>query len=436
MKNKSIYIICIALFCYCNIQSTLAEKLNLKCGVVLEGNIVSQIPGKDVTFSVVRTYAMVNSFYIAKCNKEIIKINSLDKTWKEWITEYNKTSKEQLRDNIVLSKIELMDKEKMVQNSTLWKKDSVKMNVLSSLFGNAIHQVCVLEEGAYLRFVDLSPAECHINISDIHSIEYPEREATAINGILDLIEVKSKGIYKGQILEKVLGDYIKLKTNEGIILNIFNKDIISQNKEGLNPNVSILEQAPSLDVVNGTRGIIVCQINDSSKPRIKMIDEDNHEKWFDLKDVHSIHSYKNEKYVPLNDVIINNQDVYFNRFVINPVPSPKKKKDLYVLSKEDISMMAELKLNSENSELTVEMSNTASHKSAILFPVYKINDGKDNIFAFSTKDIMDNPIAEESETVSKNGTLCKVYKVKSGYYALYIPNSGKYYFCAININKQ
>ena len=436
MRNKSIYIICVSLFCYLNIQSILAEKLNLKCGVVLEGNIVSQMPGKDVTFSVARTHAMVNSFYIAKCDKEIIKINSLDTTWKEWIEEYNKTNKEQFHDNIVLSRIELVDKEKMIQNNILWKKDSIKMNLLSSLFGNAIHKVCVLEEGAYLRFVDLSPAECHINISDIHSIEYAEREATAINGILDVIEVKSKGVYKGQILEKVLGEYIKLKTNEGIILNILNREITSQSKEGLNPNVSILEQTPSLDVVNGIRGIIVCQINDSSKPRIRMIDEDNHEKWFDLKDVQSIQSYKNEKYVPLNDVIINNQDVYFNRSIINPVSSPKKKKDLYVLSKEDISLMAELKLDSENSELTIEMSNTASNKSAILFPVYKIDDGKNKIFAFSTKDIMDKPIAEESETVSKNGTLCKVYKVKKGYYALYVPNSGKYYFCAINNNKQ
>ena len=195
--------------------------------------------------------------------------------------------------------------------------------------------------------------------------------------------------------------------------------------------MSILEQTPFLDVVNGVRGIIVCQINDSSKSRIKIIDEESHEQWFNLKDVQNIYTSKNEKYVPLNDVIVSDQDVYFNRKLITPVSFSKKKKELYVLSKEDINKMAEFKLDLDSTELVIEMSDTASNKSSILFPVYDIGEGKAIIYAFSTKDVMDKRIVEDNETVSKNGTLRKVYKVNRGYYALYIPNSGKYYFCAI-----
>ena len=431
--RKALLIVAIMAFCSTShAVATCQETLNLKCGIALEGHIISQTLGKNVTFAVERVSTMVSTSCIEKYDIDTVKISSLNSNWKEWAEERNHLSKStEFKEKVVLSTIRLIDSDAIrLNNREVWQKDSVKLKYLSSLFGNKSQQVCILEDGAYLRFVSLISTELQINVSDISSISYEERDKTAINGIVDIVEMKSGDVCKGLIIEKVLGDYIRIKTDNGMTQNILNKDIEAIKRVALNPKESVLRQSPYLDEINGTRGLIVYQKSGSPDPYIIMAIDNNLEKRFELKQVSVINSVLNKDYTPLHDIIIDKEEVYFNRIKASPIKRPEAKSDLYVFKGKDLENMVEL--NSENGyfDLTIEMADNDSNKSAILFPVTDIGKKKE-VYAYAAKDVVDNPIVVKSEFVSSNGTLRKVYRVSRGCYALYVPKTKMNYFCEV-----
>lgn len=430
MRKSVLFTISVlSLYAVLHSQANCVEKLNLKGGIVVEGHIVSQTLGESVTFSVERTYATINSTWLVRRTDDVIKTSELKDGWKTWADE-----QQEIRDKkeITLSVIKLANIETMSANKSIWQTDSMKAKILHSMFNGDSHKVYIYEEGAYLRFVDPSPNEHLFNLSDIYSIEYKEREATAINGIIDVVEVKSGEVHKGQILEKVIGNYTRIKTNDGKLVSILNKDIDSQKKEALNPDIPIFKQAEYLDEVNGTIGLIMYQNNNLDNPYILIQEENSHEKRIYLKDVKSIFSRKNIKYEPLNDIEINNNEIYFNRSEALPILCEKNKKGLFVLSNDSIVKMCEIDIEGNNKELVVEMANTESNKTVFLFPITKIKVDKQSVYAFSYEDVLDKSISLSREFISKNNTLRRVYIISKGVYALYVPKSGKFYFCKIS----
>ena len=175
-------LILLGLLTICGITYTHAvrtERLNLKGGVIVEGHIVSQNLGQSVTFSVERTYATVNSSWVAERTKEVVKSSSLNDGWKTWAEENFGAD---IKSDITLSRIRIERIGTLNSDNRMEPEDLITAQVLSSLFNNKTHQVYEFEEGAYVRFVDLTTALHTFNLSDIHSIEYKERKDSQING--------------------------------------------------------------------------------------------------------------------------------------------------------------------------------------------------------------------------------------------------------------
>ena len=418
---RILFLCVLAFYNFVPSYSTPMEKLHLKGDVIVEGHIISQALGESVTFSVERTYATVKSSWVKERKDETKKVNSLKESWQTWVNEDFDAE----LDNITLSTIKLADIGYISSDMSLCQNDSIKYQILSSLFKGRNHIVYVFEDGAFIRFVDLSPCEHRFSLSDIISIEYKERQASAINGIVDIVELKSGDEFKGQITKKILGEQIRMKTNEGKILNILNKDVKCLKKEGLNPALPIFYQAEYLDKIGDTLGLISYQNNNNDIPYIILLDENNSEKRFELKDVKSIFSLKNEKYVLEDDIKIKGDEVYFNRQKVSPA-SFKNKKGLYILEDKSRDKILQLNTESDNMELTVEMADTEDNRSAYLFPVTMHKS------SLEFRDVIVESISASSVSVSRNNTLRKVYIVEPGIYALYFPKRGMSYFCKIN----
>lgn len=423
----------IAVFGVSNTFAFRTEKLNLKGGVIVEGHIQSQVLGKSVTFSVERTYATVRSAWIVDRTIEKIDTNILSNSWKEWVEEQKSPfliPKDQ--ESIYLSKIEFADRKTMRSNPSAWSKDSLKMTLLSSLFDGNSHQVYLFEEGGYFRFVDLTPKVTKFNMSDIYSIEYKERDKMALNGIVDVVELNtvSGTSYKGQIIEKVLGELTRIKTDDGIIHSILNSEIRCIKKERLNPNTPILNQAQFLDEVNGIRGLIICQNTSSAKPFIQILDENENQKQFDTKEITTIKSIENKCYSPIHDIVIKGQEVYFNRHEAMPV-AYSKKKDYYNVIEDSLANIPKLNLDSIDGELVVEMANMPGNTRVSLLPVTNFRvKGKKNYYI--PNDIFaDGYVSDSSQSVSPNNTLRITYKVERGLYALYVSDKKKFYYCEV-----
>lgn len=432
--KKIIFVIgVISLLCVCKTHAIRTEKLNLKGGVVVEGHIQSQALGKSVTFSIERTHATVDSKWIADRTIEKVEIKSLKNPWKEWVDEQEDTKKFlSTKENITLSKIRFVSKSAIRSDTSLWPKDSLKMSVLSYLFDEYNHQVYMFEEGAYFSFVDLTPKVVKFNLSDIYSIEYCERDSMSLNGIVDVIELKnnSEASLKGQIIEKVVGKLIKIKTRDGIIHSVLNSNIRCLRKEKLNPDISILKQAQFLDIVNGTRGIIVCQELSSEKPYIQMIDEEESQKQFDMKEVETIKSYENSNYDPMLDIVIKGQEVYFNRHIAKPVVCMKRKENYSIIG-DSLVNIPKLALDSIGGEMIVEMLNLTGNARISLLPILGYKFRGKMVYDIPNELFADGYISASSRFVSVNNTLRLVYKVKKGLYALYISDKKKFYFCEV-----
>ena len=413
----------LAIFSIVTSYATPIEKLHLKGDLTVEGHIVKQTLGKSVTFSVERTYATIRSSWIKERKDETTKVNSLKNPWQTWAKE--KFDTEQV-ENITLSTIKLADLGSINSNRSLSHNDSIKYQLLSSLFNGRNHQVYMLEDGAYIRFVDLSPSEHQFSQSDISSIEYKERDATLINGIVDIVELRSGDVFKGQIIEKVLGEMIRMKTCEGKILNILNKDVKCLKKEGLNPTLPIFYQAEYIDKIKDNLGLIIYQNNDQDEPYVRMWDENENERKFDLREINSIYSCKNEKFVSQDDIRIKDDKLYFNRQEVSPA-SFKNRRGSFILEDEDKILQLSTDANSELRELTVEMANTDDNRSAYLFPVTIKNRS-----SLEFRDEISESISASSVSVSRNNTLRMEYSVRPGIYVLYFPKRGLSYFCEIN----
>lgn len=430
MKKLFVAIGICALVCLGNIHASRTEKINFKGGVVVEGHITSQKLGESITFSVERTNANINSKWIASRRDAGRTYNELPSVWKDWIKESGKESVYQNSNNkFAMQSIRLYDNAKL-KSFKMNQGDSITAKVLSTIFNGESHVVHIFEDGAIIGFLDQSPSTCVFNWSDIRSVEYVERESNALNGIIDVVEAKS-GVYKGQIIEKILDDRIRLKTSEGMIRNILNEDIISLKKERLNPNVSILKQTQYFDEVNGTVGLIVSQQMKQNPPYIIILDEKDCERQINMEKIRTIKSVKNKNYESLTDIIIKGDEAYFNKVEI-PSVICKNKKGLFTLGKDSVERIKELHIDSDESLLEVLLANNDLNKTAILLPVNKEMDGKDVILSFSYEDVLQKAIASKSQDVSINNTLHLEYTVIRGYYVLYIPKAEKFFFCKIN----
>lgn len=118
-------------------------------------------------------------------------------------------------------------------------------------------------KGEVIKYLDFTPNSYYLDWKDIQAIKRAPRATTDLTGLIDVVALRTGEKYEGQIIEQIPGERIRLLKNDGIVEVINAGQIAFQQKKKLNPNQSLFEQSPLLDVVcikkDEDTGIIVEQ---------------------------------------------------------------------------------------------------------------------------------------------------------------------------------
>lgn len=416
------------------VNATPIEALVLKDGSILEGHIVSQTIGKNVTFlSEIATIHLTGDCVLDVSNSKNESLENLSDGWKEWAKNHSDMLVK--IDGITYVKMNDISLKKFLPN-TEQKKDSVKtskkQNILLGQVTTGNH-VKVLESGAMFTYVDASNHTFNIDYSDIKEIRRFTRKPNVISGVIDVIEKKDGSVIEGQIVSQVIGECTKvLVDGSGIIETIKVSDIKAQKKKAYNEKLSLREQVQFLDKVETKSkstiiGIITSQnISDKAEDCHYLLRISNNEvERIAFNDVVRINKEENPDYKePLTDIIIDSSSdsIYLCRKAINKYDIVQDgDKSLYLKLCPD-SVSFSLMASEINNTLVVECYNTLKNKDLVLLPAKLISfkKPKATYYGFSYKDLMDQRIKPRNmDDISPNNTLRFEYPISPGTYVIY-----------------
>lgn len=240
------------------------ETVVLKNGSVLEGYISVQHPGKDIIFFAEKATVYIPVKQVKSVLEYDIEIETLSDPWKAWVGD-NPLLVKTVRGSKFLQMTDIILAE-TAENDTVVLDSAVVRETNTPLYSNwnvVPRKVRILEKGEVIKYLDFTPNSYYLDWKDIQAIKRAPRATTDLTGLIDVVALRTGEKYEGQIIEQIPGERIRLLKNDGIVEVINAGQIAFQQKKKLNPNQSLFEQSPLLDVVcikkDEDTGIIVEQ---------------------------------------------------------------------------------------------------------------------------------------------------------------------------------
>lgn len=400
------------------------DRIILKDGSIVEGHIISQIPGKSITFATVQSVVDVPQQAISKVVTIQKKVGDIGATWHQFFNEHPEFIRDKGNTGFVtFNKFQIYDAEddSIAVDSSEYTLSSLKEMLLTRMEN---HMVYINEHDDMCRLYDLTAVDYSFELSDVGIIE-----RVNTGGLVDVIYTRSGKTYRGQITKQILGKsvYVLLdKTKQVEIIDI--KDISKQCKETLNQDQNIVEQAPFLDVVitadNKTyRGVNVLQnYGDAGQASYLVVHTSygNDEK-IEIRNVRQLLYVKNDAYKPQQGFSISSpDDVYACRQIVEPIKARKTKNGVFVIKMQNIDKYITLSMDDIKGTLVIEMQNTKGNDKVVLLPV-SANQLKEYVFTY--ENLLKDEVAPAS-SVTNNGNICKKFKVVGNQtYVLFHPES-------------
>lgn len=288
-------------------NAIVTQKVILKDGSVLYGYLQQQDGKGSLTICTDSALINVSEQKINNITPSTIAKENLPETWKVWAEAHDAYDVLNGKQTLALSKV-------------VFKKDASVNQPTSA--------VKVLEEGAVVKYLELTPGVYDVKWKEVLNIEAEPRPKTALSGIDRAYKLKSGQTVKGQYAGET-EETLKLYVDK--IVKSFNvNDVVKYEYFPINPDQNIFEQSELLDVVktrNGgkTSGVIVEQ-NYEGKT--------NAEHFFKIQtgpdkalttevkvaDIVEVSKIENkEGYKPKFDILLNEGDVYVNRLQASPM---------------------------------------------------------------------------------------------------------------------
>ena len=357
----------------------------LKDGTELTGFISRQRPGENFTFSTSKAVVLLPSKEVKSIVDNEVKVASLTPEWKAWADENDAY-------------------DGMGNNKTLLLSDIITKN-------GSINRVRVLEKGAKVSYLELSPNTYSLNWDTISVVRADKRPKLLLSGINRRYKLASGMEYEGQYVEEVPGETMSLLRDNGVI-EVFNtEEVMKDNRFKINPNQSLLEQSDLIDIVqmkNGSshRGVIF-ERNYSESDEITndylLIQLDNGTTMsLNLADVVEYRKEKNPNYKPLTDIELDEGTGAINRKIGTLIPT----KDVSGIVTVDIDS---LNINVApvtplNISAEFNMDNAkAQQLKLIRIRKYQDKKGKTCYYGFTYEDMVKNAIIPKSVETSVNG---------------------------------
>lgn len=382
----------------------------LKDGTGLTGFISRQRPGENFTFSTSQAVVLLPNKDVKSIVDNEVKFNALSPEWQKWA-----------EDNDAFDGVG--------NNRTL---------LLSDIITNkgAINRVRVLEKGAKVRYLELSPNTYSLSWDTIEVVRAEKRPKLLLSGINRRYKLASGMEYEGQYVEEVPGETMSLLRDNGVI-EVFNtEEVMKDNRFKINPNQTLLEQSDLIDIVqmkNGSsyRGVIF-ERNYSESDEITndylLIQLDNGTTMsLNLADIVEYRKEKNPSYKPVTDIELADGEASINRNIGTLIST----KEISGIVTVDIDSLKISIPSSVPQSITAEFNmDNAKAQQLKLIRIRKYQDkkGKKTYHGFTFEDMVKNAVFPKSVETSINGISKLEYTLPnggSGIYGIYDPLTNK-----------
>lgn len=382
----------------------------LKDGTELTGYISRQRPGENFTFTTSKATVLLPNKEVKSIVDNEVKISSLSPEWKQWA-----------EDNDAFNGVG--------NGRTLLLSDIITKN-------GSINRVRILEKGAKVRYLELTPNSYSLNWDTIQVVRTDKRPKLLLSGINRRYKLASGMEYEGQYIEEVPGETMSLLRDNGVI-EVFNtEEVMKDNRFKINPNQTLLEQSDLIDIVQmkngGTHRGVIFERNYSDSDEITndylLIQLENGSSMsLNLADIVEYRKEKNPNYKPLTDIVLEEGQGAINRNVASLIPT----KEISGIVTVDTDSL-KINLSQSNPQtITAEfhMDNAkAQQLKLIRIRKYQDKKAKSNYYGFTFEDMVKNAILPKSVETSVNGISKIEYTIPTGatgIYGVYDPLTNK-----------
>lgn len=382
----------------------------LKDGTELTGYISRQRPGESFTFTTSKAMVQLPNKDVKSIVDNEVTIASLSPEWKQWAETndaYNGVGSDR---TLLLSDIVTTD--------------------------GTINNVRILEKGAKVRYLELSPNSYSLNWDTISIVKADKRPKLLLSGINRRYKLASGMEYEGQYIEEVPGETMSLLRDNGVV-EVFNtEEVMKDNRFKINPNQTLLEQSDLIDIVlmknGGTHSGVIFERNYSDSDEITndylLIQLENGTAMnLNLADIVEYRKEKNPNYKPLTDIVLEEWQGAINRKIGPMLPI----KEVYGVVTVDIDSLNINVPQATPQIITAEfpMDNTKSQQLKLIrVRKYQDKKGKSVYYGFTYEDIVKNAILSKSVETSVNGISKIEYTIPTGatgIYGVYDPLTNK-----------
>lgn len=388
-----------------DITAQITETVFLKNGSVIEGYICEQVPGRTISLNSVKATMVVNSDSLQHSSTRQVNINELSSEWQAWVKEQPN-----------------MDKE------------IIKLTTLRFV-ATEYKDVCIIEEGSLMKFVDLTPKNYVFGWNEIFKTIKTLRPNNQYSGIEDVLVLQNGTQYAGQIMEQYPGKNMKIQTNENNIVTVNMAQIARIESNPYNLKLDLFQQTPLLDkiYVRGQNMPIVGFITKRVTNKDLTIQKQNGEtKVFPLKQIVKYQKVPNNNYVAICDrelaegeILLNGKSAWF---------APLEMAGSYIILGEDVSAQVAV-----GDTITIEAKFSNVTNSVSMVKAYRKNIAESDKKAkeavmrdvFTYQDLVERSLPF-SRTISPLGNTKIQFRVeRPGDYALSV--QGKKGYIVINV---
>ncbi len=382
-------------------SAIVVQKVYLKDGSVLNGYIQRQEGDGKLTIHTDNATICINNGKATVAGEQAYGENALSQAWKDW-AEKNE------------------EFQGVKGNRTLWLGNVLVNGVLKA------SMVKILESGATVRYLEMSPNTYKVDWKDVRAIKGDKRSKTALSGINRIYQLRNGEQCEGQYAEET-DSTLSLYLANGSVRSFKIDDVIKYVFKAVNPNQSLFEQSPLIDIVKTShaeyRGVIIEQNYSSKKDNenyILLSQESGAIQSVKVSDIVETMKEENKQYSPKFDIVLNTGEVVINRL---PVEYVKVAEVDGALVLDSLSHKVTIqKDNLKPAQIIVE-SNLADGKNIDMWQLVKVSKKgtkKKISYQFTYKDLVNSVVRAKKTEKSVNNTTRAEYQVDlDGVYALY-----------------